>query len=239
ELKYIDSEELEKDNTPLGDYFEGCSGILVPGGFGHRGIEGKINAVQFARENNIPFFGICLGMQLAVIEFARHVAGLADANSDEFNNKTKNPVISLMAEQKAITNKGATMRLGHYPCVIENNTFAHEAYGERKIFERHRHRYEFNLKYKEQLCKKGLVTSGTSPDGLLVEIIEIKGHPWFLGCQFHPEFQSSPMKPHPIFADFIVASIQFARKKDWINKKEPLNAVSKKRPGPKAKIKIV
>jgi len=219
ELKYVDSEDLEKDEVGLKEVFEGCSGILVPGGFGNRGIEGKIKAIRYARENQIPFFGICLGMQLAVIEFARNVAGITDANSDEFIEDCKNPVISLMAEQKAVVNKGATMRLGSYPCVLEKNTFAFKAYGEKEISERHRHRYEFNNNYLEKLSKKGLITSGKSPEGILVEIIEIKKHPWFLGCQFHPEFQSSAMKTHPLFAHFIDACYKYGKQRDWIQKK--------------------
>ncbi|MBU0505626.1 CTP synthase [bacterium] len=239
QMKYIDSEELEKDSVNMNDYFDGCAGILVPGGFGNRGIEGKIKAIQYARENNIPFFGICLGMQLAVIEFARHVANLPDANSNEFDSNTTTPVISLMSEQKAITNKGATMRLGHYPCVIEKDTFAYTAYGERKIDERHRHRYEFNSEYKDLLCKNGLVISGASPDNLLVEMVEIKNHPWFLGCQFHPEFQSTAMKAHPIFVDFIEASIKHAKHMDWIEKKTSIASQSQKTQTKTRKTKIV
>lgn len=217
-LNFIDSEELEKTNN-ITRFFDGCAGILVPGGFGDRGIEGKIKAITYARENKIPFFGICLGMQLAVIEFARHIAKIADAHSSELDAKTKNPVISLMAEQKAITNKGATMRLGAYPCTLEKNTLAFKAYGEKEISERHRHRYEFNNDYRQVLTKKGLIISGMSPDGLLVEIVELKNHPWFLGCQFHPEFQSSPMKTHPLFNEFIAASYAYGKQKDWIEKK--------------------
>jgi CTP synthase len=217
-LHFIDSEELERADDIV-PYFEGCSGILVPGGFGDRGVEGKIASIQYARENKIPFFGICLGMQLATIEFARHVAKISGAHSLELDANTKDPVINLMAEQKAVTNKGATMRLGAYPCVIEKGTLAFKAYGEREISERHRHRYEFNNDYKQGLAKKGLVISGTSPDGLLVEMVEIKNHPWFLGCQFHPEFQSSPMKAHPLFNDFIAAAYAYGKQKDWIEKK--------------------
>lgn len=219
ELKYFDSESLEDHGLDLAQAFEGCSGILVPGGFGNRGIEGKIKAIQYARENKIPFFGICLGMQLAVIEFARHVAGIPDANSTEFDVNAKDPVISLMAEQKAVVNKGATMRLGLYPCLLDKSSFAFKAYSEREIQERHRHRYEFNNDFRERLVKKGLVTSGTSPDNLLVEIIEIKKHPWFVGCQFHPEFQSSPMKAHALFAGFIEASYMYGKQRDWVEKK--------------------
>ncbi len=215
DLKYIDSESLEGSDVNLDQVFEGCTGILVPGGFGNRGVEGKIKAIQYARENKIPFFGICLGMQLAVIEFSRHVAGFADANSTEFEKNSQHPVISLMAEQKSVVNMGATMRLGSYPCVIESNTFALEAYGERQINERHRHRYEFNNDYRDKLEKKGLVVSGTSPDGTLVEMVEIGNHPWFLGCQFHPEFKSKPTQAHPLFVDFVQASCQVAKLNNW------------------------
>lgn len=221
DLKYFDSEALEKEGTDLKQMFDGCAGILVPGGFGNRGIEGKIKAIQYARENQIPFFGICLGMQLAVVEFARNVAGIPDATSSEFNASAENPVISLMAEQKSMVNMGATMRLGCYPCILEKGTNAFKAYGENEIQERHRHRYEFNNDYRERLIKKGLVTSGTSPDGTLVEIVEIKKHPWFLGCQFHPEFQSSAMKAHPLFFYFIEASVKYAKQRDWEQKKAP------------------
>lgn len=224
--RYVDSEDLEKDSADLDAVFDGCSGILVPGGFGHRGVEGKIKAIEYARMNLVPFFGICLGMQLAVIEFARHVAGISDANSSEFDANAKNPVINLMAEQKAVLNKGATMRLGSYPCTLEKGTFAFKAYGEIEIHERHRHRYEFNNDYRERLIKKGLVTSGASPDGLLVEMVEIKKHPWFVGCQFHPEFQSSPMKVHPLFMHFVEASFTFAKQRHWITQKN-IQSVSK------------
>jgi CTP synthase len=224
--RYIDSETLEAADANLDAIFSGCAGILVPGGFGNRGTEGKILAIQYAREKSVPFFGICLGMQLAVIEFARHIAGITDANSSEFEAHGKNSVISLMSEQKGITNKGATMRLGAYPCVLEKATFAQKAYGERQISERHRHRYEFNNDYREKLTKKGLVISGTSPDGSLVEIVEIKKHPWFLGCQFHPEFQSHAMKAHPLFAEFIAAAYKLGKQRDWLSLK-PVLAISR------------
>lgn len=217
-LKFIDSEELE-DHDKLTSFFDGCSGVLVPGGFGDRGAEGKIKAIQYARENKIPFFGICLGMQMAVVEFARHIANIKEAHSEEFDKETKNPVISLMAEQKSVTTKGATMRLGAYPCDIAKDTLAFQAYGEKEISERHRHRYELNNDFRESLVKAGLVISGTSPDDLLVEMVEIKDHPWFLGCQFHPEFQSTPMKAHPLFQEFIAASYKYGKQKDWILKK--------------------
>lgn len=218
-LNYVDSETLEPEKINLEDVFKGCSGILVPGGFGHRGIEGKIKAIEYARENKIPFFGICLGMQLAVVEFARNVAGIKEATSSEFDTNAEHAVISLMAEQKAVTNKGATMRLGSYPCVVEKGTNAFKAYGEKNINERHRHRYEFENDFREKLTKKGLIASGTSPDGLLVEMVEIKKHPWFLGCQFHPEFQSKAMKPHPLFLHFVEASYHYGQQKSWIEKK--------------------
>ena len=197
-----------------------ADGILVPGGFGTRGIEGKICSANHARVNKIPYFGICLGMQIAVIEFARNVAGLKDANSSEFNEFTPDPVIYLMLEwfdertgatqrRDESSDKGATMRLGAYPCRITKDTLAYRAYGEENISERHRHRYEFNNDYKTLLAEKGLIISGSSPSGDLVEIIEIKDHPWFLGCQFHPEFKSRPMTPQPLFRDFIKAALEY------------------------------
>ncbi len=206
-LIYIDSEELEKDGADLSEVFGDVDGILVPGGFGSRGIEGKIKAINYARVNKLPFFGICLGMQLAVVEYARNTCGLRYANSAEFNKDTENPVIDLMLEQREIKDKGGTMRLGAYPCTISDGTLARSIYGEAEISERHRHRYEFNNDFKDALSEKGLVLSGTSPDGKLVEIVELTdGHPWFFGCQFHPEFKSKPLVPHPIFREFIKAS---------------------------------
>ncbi len=215
-LVFIDSEELE--NKDPESILSKVDGILIPGGFGTRGIEGKIKAAGYAREKKMPFFGICLGMQVAVIEFSRNVAGLDKANSTEFDPDTPHPVIYLMREwydyknkqvikRDETSEKGGTMRLGAYPCVLKENTFARKAYGKKEISERHRHRYEFNNKYKEKLIKSGLVISGESPDGNLVEIIELKDHPWFLGCQFHPEFKSRPMDPHPLFKDFIRAAL--------------------------------
>lgn len=200
-IKKIDSEDIEKKGVLK--YLKGVSGILIPGGFGHRGIEGKIKAVKFARENNIPFFGICLGMQVAVIEFARGVCGLKGANSTEFNKNTKHPVISLLEEQKSIKAKGATMRLGAYECKLSKGTNAYNSYKKEKIFERHRHRYEFNNAYKETLSNNGLIFSGFYKKGNLVEIVELKAHPWFIACQFHPEFKSKPDESHPLFRDFI------------------------------------
>ncbi len=206
ELEYIDSEEIEKQgpDTWLGH----LDAVLVPGGFGDRGIEGKIAAIGYARTNMIPFFGICLGMQMAVVEFARHVANLEDANSREFSETTTHGVIDLMPEQRNLTNKGATMRLGAYPCVLVEGSLAAEAYGTTDISERHRHRYEFANEYKEPLAAAGLILSGTSPDGKLVEVIELRGHPYFLGCQFHPEFKSSPISPHPLFVRFVRAGLE-------------------------------
>lgn len=215
-LKFVDSEKIEPENCEA--MLAAADGILVPGGFGSRGIEGKICTARYARENKIPYFGICLGMQTAVIEFARHIAGLEKANSAEFDPTTPYPVIYLMTEwydektgtiqkRNGSSEKGATMRLGAYPCRIEENTLAREAYQQEDIFERHRHRYEFNNEYKEKFEENGLVISGASPDGELVEIVEIEDHPWFLGCQFHPEFKSRPMNPHPLFREFIKASL--------------------------------
>ncbi|WP_136796132.1 MULTISPECIES: CTP synthase [Desulfosediminicola] len=220
DLRYISAEDLEV-NDPA-EMFEGCDGILVPGGFGKRGAEGKINAITYARENKIPFFGICLGMQLATIEYARNVAGITAANSTELSPETPDPVIYLIKEwfdyrtQKTqvrdeTSDMGGTLRLGAYPCVLKEESFAHAAYGAKEIFERHRHRFEFNNEYRDVLEEKGLSISGASPDNNLVEIVEISDHPWFLGCQFHPEFQSKPMKPHPLFKDFISAAL--AKKK--------------------------
>ncbi len=217
-LMYIDSETLDAASCQI--VLSSADGILVPGGFGPRGIEGKICAVQYARENRIPYFGICLGMQIAVIEFARHVAGIVEAHSSEFNEFTPDPVIYLMLEwydeqtqtiqkRDAGSDKGATMRLGAYRCRLETDTLAEKAYGCTDISERHRHRYEFNNAYKERLCEKGLVISGLSPNGELVEIVELKNHPWFLGCQFHPEFKSRPMDPHPLFREFIRAALDY------------------------------
>jgi CTP synthase len=185
---------------------------LIPGGFGHRGIEGKIKAAEFARRQKVPFFGICLGMQTAVIEFARGMCNLKGANSTEFNKNTKYPIISLLEEQKKITDKGATMRLGAYECRLKKGSRAREAYKKDKIFERHRHRYEFNNRFRGHFEKEGIVFSGINPSKDLVEIIELKGHPWFVACQFHPEFKSRPDDAHPLFASFIKASLAHLRK---------------------------
>jgi len=206
-VRMVESEELEKNGAEA--LLSGVSGILVPGGFGNRGIEGKIAAVRYARENNIPFFGICLGMQCSVMEFARNVCGMQGANSTEFNEKTAHPVIDLMEEQKAVTKKGGTMRLGVYQCLLTEGSKAVAAYGMAEISERHRHRFEFNNNYRKQFEEKGMILSGLSPDGKLVEIIELKNHPWFVACQFHPEFQSTPLKAHPLFRDFISAALKY------------------------------
>jgi CTP synthase len=210
-LRYVDSEKIERDG--IGNKFEGIGGVLVPGGFGSRGIEGMIQAIEFARVNRIPYFGICLGMQTAVIEFARNVCALHKANSSEFDPESPYPVIDFLPDQRVITEKGGSMRLGAYPCILENQSFAFEAYCEKEITERHRHRYEVNNEYRELLKEKGLLISGTSPNGKLVEIVEIHDHPWFLGCQFHPEFKSNPRRPHPLFTKFIEHSLQYRSKK--------------------------
>ncbi|MGD8344625.1 MAG: CTP synthase [Desulfobacterales bacterium] len=216
-LNFVDSEKL--DSGTCEHLLADADGILVPGGFGERGIEGKICSAHYARVNKVPYFGICLGMQIAVIEFARHVAGMEAANSSEFDANTPHPVIYLMREwfdersqsvqrRDDLSDKGATMRLGAYSCRIEENTLAFEAYRQVEISERHRHRYEFNNEFMDQLKENGMVISGTSPSGELVEIVELNDHPWFLGCQFHPEFKSRPMTPHPLFRDFIKASLK-------------------------------
>ncbi len=206
-IKWVDSENLEKDKVNLDNIFKDIKGILVPGGFGTRGIEGKIKAAEYARKNNIPYFGICLGMQIAVIEFARNVCKIDGATSTEFNDGCENPIIDLMADQKSISNMGGTLRLGNYDCHISKNTNTFKAYGQEHILERHRHRYEFNNKYKEILENKGLVFSGINDKANLVEIVELPEHKHYIACQFHPEFKSRPTKPHPLFVSFIKASI--------------------------------
>jgi len=204
-LRFVDAEKIEREG--IGHHFDGVDGILVPGGFGQRGIEGMITAIQYARENRMPYFGICLGMQLAVVEYARNVCKLEKANSSEFDEKTRYPVIDYLPEQRQVKEKGASMRLGAYTCLLTQGSFAFDAYGEDEISERHRHRYEFNNEFKDVLTGKGLLITGVSPDGRLAEIIEIKDHPWFLGCQFHPEFKSRPTMPHPLFDRFIRAAL--------------------------------
>ena len=205
EIRWVDSEKVTAENAA--ETFEGCGGIIVPGGFGHRGIGGMIESIRFARENKIPFFGICLGMQMSVIEFSRNVLGLSMANSTEFG-ETPDPVIDIMEEQKHISEKGGTMRLGLYPCKLSEESRCRRIYGEELIHERHRHRWEFNNAYRRQLTAAGLRIAGLSPDEKLVEIVEIPDHPWFVGVQFHPEFRSRPNKPHKLFADFIRASLE-------------------------------
>ena len=203
-VKYIDCETVTRENAEniLGE----LDGIIVPGGFGNRGIEGKINTIEYARKNNVPFLGICLGMQMAVVEYARNVLKLADANSEEFDENSKNQVIHIMEEQKEIDNKGGTMRLGKYPCKIKKDTLAYKLYETEEISERHRHRFEYNNQYKEQLEKAGMICSGTSPDGKLVEIVEIPSHPYFIASQFHPEFKSRPDRPGPLFKGLVKAA---------------------------------
>ncbi|WP_293729412.1 CTP synthase [uncultured Phascolarctobacterium sp.] len=210
DIKWVNAEKIEGDSVDMTEVMEGVDGILVPGGFGNRGIEGKIKAIQYARENKIPFFGICLGMQCAVIEFARHVCGMADANSSEFAPETAHPVIDLMPEQLDVEDMGGTMRLGLYPCKVYPDTLTMKAYNEELIYERHRHRYEFNNAFREEIVDKGLKLGGTLPNGRLVEIVELPEsvHPWFLGAQFHPEFKSRPTNPHPLFRDFIAAALR-------------------------------
>lgn len=213
EVSYIDAEDIERDGPDA--LLSDLDGILVPGGFGDRGTEGKIIASQYARENDVPYFGLCLGMQIAVIDFARNQVGLTDANSTEFNSDTPHPVIDIMGDQKEIEDKGATMRLGACPCVLKKDSLASISYGKEEVTERHRHRFEFNNEYRQQLEEAGLIISGVNPDRDLVEIIEVKGHPWFVAVQFHPEFQSKPNKAHPLFASFIEAAL--ARKLESCN----------------------
>ena len=203
-IKYIDCETVTKENAA--NILEGIDGIIVPGGFGNRGIEGKINTIEYARKNNIPFLGICLGMQMAVVEYARNVLGLKDANSEEFDENCKNQVIHIMDDQKNINKKGGTMRLGKYPCILKKGSLAHKLYGKDEISERHRHRFEYNNEYKERLEKAGLMCTGTSPDGRLVEIVELPNHPYFIAGQFHPEFKSRPDRPSPLFVGLVKAA---------------------------------
>ncbi|MCK5688211.1 CTP synthase, partial [Myxococcota bacterium] len=212
-LDYIDSEAIESDPSLL-ESLKNADGVLVPGGFGTRGIEGKISAIKVARENDIPFFGICLGLQVAMIEFARNKAKIKDANSEEFDENSKHQIIHFMEDQKDITRKGGTMRLGAYPCILKEGTIAAGLYDAKEISERHRHRYEVNNAYIEKLEAAGMVISGTSPDGSLVEMIELTDHPYFVACQFHPEFKSKPFAPHPLFAGFVKASLENKNKKD-------------------------
>lgn len=205
-IKWINSEELE--NQDVDKVLAGVNGVLVPGGFGDRGVEGKIEAIRWARENKVPFLGICLGMQCAVIEFARNVVGLEGAHSSELNEETKYPVIDIMPEQKDIEDLGGTMRLGLYPCKLDETTKAYDSYKDEVIYERHRHRYEFNNEFRKEITESGMTISGTSPDGRLVEIVEIEDHPWFVASQFHPELKSRPNRPHPLFTGFIEATLK-------------------------------
>jgi CTP synthase len=200
------------DETNIDEKLAGLDGILVAPGFGERGIEGKIAAVRYARENKVPFFGICLGMQMAVIEYSRSILGLTDANSTEMNDKTAHPVVNLMEEQKTITDKGGTMRLGAWKCDLKHDSLAHKIYGKETISERHRHRYEYNSNYVAQLQNAGLIASGVNPDTGLVEIIEIEDHPFFIGVQYHPEYKSTVANPHPIFVNFVAAAVQAKKK---------------------------
>ena len=206
DIDWIDSETLEGDDVNLDDILGNVDGILVPGGFGSRGIEGKINACQYARTHGIPYLGICLGMQIAIIEFARHVLGMNGANSAEINPDTPFPVIDILPEQKEVTDMGGTMRLGQYPCTLNPESKSYELYGASMIYERHRHRYEVNNDYRNDLLSGGLIFAGTSPDNHIVEMVEIPNHPWFVACQFHPEFKSRPNKPHPLFRGFVTAA---------------------------------
>ncbi|NLW24162.1 MAG: CTP synthase [Clostridia bacterium] len=208
-IHWVQSEDLTQENVE--QYLKNVQGILVPGGFGDRGIEGKIVAIKYARENKIPFLGICLGMQLAVVEFARNVLQYKDAHSAEFNPRTSHPVIDILPEQKELENKGGTMRLGKYPCILKEGTLAFKAYGEKVISERHRHRFEVNNHYRQALEEKGLIISGVYAEKDLVEIVELEDHPWFVGSQFHPEFKSRPNRPHPLFRDFVGAVINISR----------------------------
>lgn len=205
DIEWINSEDITEQNAA--EMLKDCDGIIVPGGFGDRGIEGMIESIRYARENKVPFFGICLGMQMSVIEYSRNVLGLAGANSTEFG-ETPYPVIDIMEDQKNVTEKGGTMRLGLYPCKLAEDSKCRKIYGEELIYERHRHRWEYNNAFRKQLTEGGLKIAGISPDERLVEIVEIPEHPWFIGVQFHPEFKSRPNKPQKLFADFIRASVE-------------------------------
>lgn len=205
-IKWINAEHVTKENVEI--YLKDVDGILVPGGFGDRGVEGKIEAIKYARVNKVPFLGVCLGMQCSVIEFARNILNYSDANSSEINENSSHPVIDLMPDQKDIDEKGGTMRLGLYPCKLDENSNAFKAYGQPVIYERHRHRYEFNNEYRKRITEAGLSITGLSPDDRLVEIVEVKDHPWFVATQFHPELKSRPNRPHPLFRDFIKAALE-------------------------------
>ncbi len=207
-IKWIDSESLEAEDADIDEILGDMDGILVPGGFGSRGIEGKIKACEYARTHNVPYLGICLGMQIAIIEFARHVLSMKDANSSEINPETPYPVIDILPEQKDVTDMGGTMRLGQYPCSLNPQSKSYELYGASMIYERHRHRYEVNNDYRTELLNGGMIFAGTSPDNHIVEMIEIPEHPWFVACQFHPEFKSRPNRPHPLFRGFVTAAAE-------------------------------
>lgn len=211
-LKWVDSESLEAENEDVLDVLKDVDGVLVPGGFGYRGIEGKIRAVRYCRENKVPFFGICLGMHCAVIEIARNVCNLQGANSTEFDEDTPHPVISLMPDQEDVVEKGGTMRLGQWPCVLDANSQSYEIYGRARITERHRHRFELNNAYRSVLRKAGVRIAGVSPDNRLVELVELEGHPWFIAGQFHPEFKSRPNRPHPLFRSFVSAAYEYRKR---------------------------
>ena len=211
EAKLFDAALVTEAN--VAELLDGCDGVIIPGGFGKRGVEGKMAAIHYLRRNGKPFLGICLGMQLAAIEFARNKLGLTTANSQEFDPAAKDMIIHIMEDQKAVTKKGGTMRLGSYPCLLKSGTKSRQAYGEEQVEERHRHRFEFNNQYREAFAEHGIVFSGLSPDGRLVEMMELTDHPWFVSCQFHPELKSKPMSPHPLFRDLVVASLQFQKKK--------------------------
>lgn len=211
-IRWVDSEEVNEEN--VAQVLEGVDGILVPGGFGTRGTEGKITAIQYARENKIPFLGICLGMQMAIVEYARHVVGYTDANSIELDPETTHPVIALMPEQNGVTNLGGTLRLGAYPCVLKDGSVARELYGKKEISERHRHRYEVNNDYREELEQYGMVLSGISPDGRIVEMLELADHPFFVGTQGHPELKSRPNRAHPLFRGLIHAAVEYSQREE-------------------------
>ena len=218
------NDTLQDDEKTVLEMLHKYDGVLVAPGFGSRGIEGKLNAIKFCREHKVPFFGICLGMQCAVVEVARNVAGLEHASSTEVNAETMDPVIDLMEDQKLVTKKGGTMRLGSYDCNLEPKSMALKAYGKKKITERHRHRYEFNNNYKDVLAKAGLNITGTNPQTGLAEIVELEGHPYFLGAQFHPELKSTVETPHPLFVSFVKATLDYAKKREKSTKKADSSA---------------
>ena len=220
DLELIDAELLEQG---VDGRLKEVAGVLIPGGFGVRGVEGKINAARFAREHKVPYLGLCLGMQVATIEFARNVCGITNANSTEFDKNAAEPVISLLEEQRGVRNKGGSMRLGTWPTKIVHGTVAEKIYDRDEVTERHRHRYEFNMKYRDRMAEKGFTISGTSPDCLLAELIELRGHPYFLACQYHPEFQSKPNKPHPLFKGFIQACLAQQSKNAPHGEADPLS----------------